>query len=261
MANKNNLSSSLVVEFLGTALLIGAQIGAGYSLSGLAQIGIPQMVTFGIAIVSAFALAIAITMGGAISGGHFNPAVTIALALTKNAPVARVFPYIVAQLGGAFVAAVLTNFMWAGTTVTSVAGSAPTTSAFISELLATGVLVGIVVTMVRRNGGQGLNWLVPAWVGTAIFLTPTGCMANPAVTFGHMFTGSLTGVAVEAAPSFIGIQLVAALLVAGVTVFLAPKAVAKAAPAAAAKPTAVAKPAAAKPVARKAPAKKAVAKK
>jgi arsenate reductase len=110
-------------------------------------------------------------------------------------------------------------------------GTPPIPNQLASELLATGVLVGIVVAMVRRNGGQGLNWLVPAWVGTAIFLTPTGCMANPAVTFGHMFTDSFTSAAPEAVPSYIGIQLFAALIVAGVTVFLAPKVTARKAPA------------------------------
>jgi glycerol uptake facilitator-like aquaporin len=227
MANTNTLSRSLVVEFLGTALLIGAQIGTGYALTGFTQVGIPQMVTFGIAIVSAFALAIAITVGGPISGGHFNPAVTIALTLTKNAPVGHAIPYIVAQLAGGFVAAVVANLLWAGTVITTKAGVAPFANQLASELLATSVLVGLVVAMVRRNGGQGLNWLVPSWVGIAIFLTPTGCMANPAVTFGHMFTDSLTGVAPEAVPSYIGIQILAALAVAGATILLAPKVAAK----------------------------------
>jgi glycerol uptake facilitator-like aquaporin len=220
MATKNTLSSALVVEFLGTALLIGAQIGAGYALGGLAQIGIPQMVTFGIAIVSAFALAIGITVGGPISGGHFNPAVTIALTLTKNAPANRAVPYIAAQLAGGFVAAVVANYLWTGTAVGTTSSNLPTIPLLASELLATSVLVGLVVAMVRRNGGQGLNWLVPAWVGTAIFLTPSGCMANPAVTFGHMFTGSFTSVSPETVPSFISIQIVAALIVAGVTIFV-----------------------------------------
>lgn len=260
MATTKSLSSSLVVEFLGTALLIGAQIGTGYALTGLAQVGIPQMVTFGIAIVSAMALAIAITIGGPISGGHFNPAVTIALALTKNAPLAHVVPYIVAQLAGGFAAAAAANYLWSGTLVSSTTGIAPSTTLLVSELLATSVLVGIVVTMVRRNGGQGLNWLVPAWVGTAIFLTPTGCMANPAVTFGHLFTDSITNVAPEAAPSFIGVQILAALVVAGVTILLTPKK-APARASSSATTTATPKPAVRKPAARTAVAKKAPAKK
>ncbi len=223
MANKYSLLLALVAEFLGTMLLVGAQIGTGYALTGLAQVGIPQMVTFGIAIVSSCALAIAITMGGPISGGHFNPAVTIALTLTKNSAVERALPYVVAQLAGGFLGAVITNFLWSGTLVSMTVGAPPIPNQLASEILATGVLVGIVIVMVRRNGGQGLNWLVPAWVGAAIFLTPTGCMANPAVTFGHMFTDSYTSVAQDAVPSFIGIQLFAALIVAGVTIFLSPK--------------------------------------
>lgn len=263
MATNKTLSKSLLVEFLGTALLIGAQIGTGYALTGLAQVGIPQMVTFGIAIVSALALAIAITVGGPLSGGHFNPAVTLALTLTKNSPLGHVLPYILSQLAGGFVGAVVANYLWTGTAAAMSVGTSPTVPLLASEIVATAVLVGLVVTMVRRNGGQGLNWIVPAWVATAIFLTPSGCMANPAVTFGHVFTNSLTTVAPEAAPSFIGAQVLAALVVAGVTIALGSKVVAAPAPISAVDSMAktATAPAARKPVARKTPAGKTPAKK
>ena len=216
MAKKNTLVNALVVEFLGTALLLGAQVGTGYSLAGLGGLTL-----FGIALVSAFALAIAITIGGQVSGGHFNPAVTIALTITGNSPVSNAIPYIISQLAGALVAVATANLLWGGDAISSNLGEAPGLTALASELVATAVLVGIVVAMVRRQGGAGLNWLVPAWVGTAILLTPTGCMANPAVAFGHMFTNSTVGLGINAVAPFMGIQIIAGLAVAGVTLALA----------------------------------------
>lgn len=218
MAKNNTLVKSLVVEFLGTALLLGAQVGTGYSLAGLGGLTL-----FGIAIASAFALAIAITIGGQVSGGHFNPAVTIALTITGNSPVSNAIPYIGSQLAGALVAVATANLIWGGSAISSSLGEAPGVTALASELLATAVLVGIVVAMVRRQGGAGLNWLVPAWVGTAILLTPTGCMANPAVAFGHMFTDSTVSLGINAVAPFMGIQILAGLAVAGVTLALARK--------------------------------------
>ena len=215
------LTRSLLVEFLGTALLVGAQIGTGYQLTYLT--GNPGFTLLGIAIVSALALGIGITVGGPISGGHFNPAVTIGLTIAGHAKTAVAVPYIAAQLLGGFVAAVAANFLWDGSLVATTAGEVPTVALLASELLCTVVLVGLIVTMVRRKGGEGLNVLVPLWIGTAILLSPTGCMANPAVTFGHMFTDSFASAGVAGVGPFIGIQLVGAVLVAVVANTFAPK--------------------------------------
>lgn len=215
------LTRSLLVEFLGTALLIGAQIGTGYQLNLLT--GNPGITLLGIAIVSALALAIAITVGGPLSGGHFNPAVTIGLTIAGHSKTSVALPYIGAQLLGAFVAAVTANFLWGGSLIGTTQGSVPTVPLLASELICTTVLVGIIVTMVRRKGGEGLNVLVPLWIGTAILLSPTGSMANPAVTFGHMFTDSFTTAGVAAVGPFIGIQLLGAVIVAVFANFVSPK--------------------------------------
>ena len=50
------------------------------------------------------ALAVAVLLGGAISGGAFNPAVAIALMYTGKIPRSDLIPYIVAQVAGALVA-------------------------------------------------------------------------------------------------------------------------------------------------------------
>jgi glycerol uptake facilitator-like aquaporin len=72
-----------VVEFLGTVFFLYVIIATGHPVA----IGA--------------ALAVSIYLGGPISGGNFNPAVTILMALTGKQSVNTVAPYIVAQLLGA----------------------------------------------------------------------------------------------------------------------------------------------------------------
>lgn len=77
------MNNPAVVEYLGTSLLIGA-----VSFSGAPLL-----------IISA--LAIAIYLGGRISGGHFNPAVTAWALLSGKISQAKALTYILAQLGAA----------------------------------------------------------------------------------------------------------------------------------------------------------------
>lgn len=75
-----------LVEFLGTAFLVFIILATG----NFAAIGA--------------ALAIAVFLGGAISGGSFNPAVTIALIYSGKLATTELVPYIVAEIAGAVVA-------------------------------------------------------------------------------------------------------------------------------------------------------------
>lgn len=75
--------SPAVIEFLGTALLIGA----------VSFTGAPVLIVA--------ALAIAIGLGGKISGGHFNPAVTAWALLSGKLGQSKALSYMLAQFGAA----------------------------------------------------------------------------------------------------------------------------------------------------------------
>ena len=75
-----------VVEFLGTVLLVFVVLKTGNYL------------------VIGAALAVAVLLGGAISGGAFNPAVAIALFANGKVSSSEIIPYIVAEVLGALVA-------------------------------------------------------------------------------------------------------------------------------------------------------------
>ena len=75
-----------IVEFVGTLFFIYVILATGN------------------AIAIGAALAVAIMVGGGISGGNFNPAVTITMALAGKLKSADVIPYVVAQVAGGLVA-------------------------------------------------------------------------------------------------------------------------------------------------------------
>jgi aquaporin Z len=88
----------LIAEAFGTLVLVGAVIGTAVFAS--ANTGY-----LGIALAAGLAVVVSAYAVGSISGGHFNPAVTLGVAASGRMPWRDVLPYIAAQLVGAIVAA------------------------------------------------------------------------------------------------------------------------------------------------------------
>jgi aquaporin Z len=96
------LGKSLGAEFFGTFWLVFGGCGSAVLAAAFPEVGIGLLgvsLAFGLSVVT---MAYAV---GHISGGHFNPAVTVGLCTARRIPPASVLPYIVAQLVGAIVAA------------------------------------------------------------------------------------------------------------------------------------------------------------
>ena len=271
----------VIAEFIGTFTFLLAIAGASSSGSPLKQISLA--LTLGLMIL---------TLGG-ISGGHFNPAVSIYFFAKKQLSFGLLVSYVVAQLAGAYVGVVAGLGLWDKTVSPLSDGNQVSAPVFLGEVLATAGLVFIIGTLVN-NKQANLIWIaVATWVFAAGTFTVTGAMANPAVAFGLMFNGISTGsiasivvaqlagllVAIllllitgastkksapakKEAPAFVPAPIVAAPAAAAATTTVAKKAPAKkpaakkAAPAKATASKTVAKPAAKKPAAKKAPVKK-----
>ncbi|NKL32843.1 aquaporin Z [Rhizobium leguminosarum bv. viciae] len=105
------MQKSLVAEFLGTFWLVfggcgSAVLAAAYPELGIGFVGVAF--AFGLTV-----LTMAYAVGG-ISGGHFNPAVSLGLTVAGRFPAARLFPYIVVQVVGAVAAAALLYLIASG---------------------------------------------------------------------------------------------------------------------------------------------------
>jgi MIP family channel proteins len=100
-----NTSQKLTAEFLGAFALVFFGEGAVCADQFLHGAGSPSL--FGIAMAHGLAIAIMVSALGHISGGHFNPAVTIGFWVTKRLNTLDVILYCAAQLAGAIAAAYL----------------------------------------------------------------------------------------------------------------------------------------------------------
>lgn len=164
-----------IAEFLGTfflVLTIGCTvIGAGTGVIAPLAIGAALMVM--------------VYAGGHISGAHYNPAVTLGVLIRGKVMVADVIPYIIAQVAGAAVAAlVVSKCLRAGVAVTPMAPNVG--MALLAEFLFTFALVYVVLNAATAEGTSGNSFY-----GLAIGMTVmTGAFAvgdisggafNPAV--------------------------------------------------------------------------------
>jgi glycerol uptake facilitator protein len=104
------LTYELAAEFFGTMMIL--LFGSGVvAMTLLFSTGAPSEVSMGgytnITIAWGLGVTFGVYVSGRISGGHLNPAVTLALALFRGFPWSKVAPYCLAQTAGAFSAAAL----------------------------------------------------------------------------------------------------------------------------------------------------------
>ena len=146
-------TSVLIAEAVGTFLFFFVGMGAVIlgSHTGDASGGL-----IGVAFAHGLALAVMVSALGAVSGGHFNPAVTFGVWLTGRIEPARVGHYVVAQLVGAVLAALALRFVFPESSWEPVALGTPALGEGTD--VAQGIVIEAVLTMV----------LLVAVVGTAI---------------------------------------------------------------------------------------------
>src|ERR1700756_3288947 len=107
----NDMTRRVIAEFFGTLWLVLGGCGAAVLAAGIPNLGIGFL-----GVAFAFGLTV-LTMAyavGHISGGHFNPAVTMGLWAAGRCANRHVLPYIVAQVIGAILAAAVLWFIASG---------------------------------------------------------------------------------------------------------------------------------------------------
>jgi glycerol uptake facilitator-like aquaporin len=201
---------ALFAEFLGTALLVTAIVGSGIMGSNLS--GDLLVALIANALSTALALGLLILTLGPVSGGHFNPVVSMALAIDQRFKAARVAPYLAAQFAGAISGAILANVMFGSVAIQFSSKGMASEGTAIGEVVATAGLVFIILNLIQSKRADLIPIAVPAWIGSAYFFTSSTSFANPAVTVGRIFTDSFAGIGAQSVPSFVIAQLLGAAL-------------------------------------------------
>jgi glycerol uptake facilitator-like aquaporin len=201
---------ALFAEFLGTALLVTAIVGSGIMGSNLS--GDLLVALIANALSTALALGLLILTLGPVSGAHFNPVVSMALAIDQRFKAAGVAPYLVAQFAGAIAGAVLANVMFGAEAIQVSSKGMASEGTVIGEVVATAGLVFIILNLIQTKRSELIAFAVPAWIGSAYFFTSSTSFANPAVTVGRIFTDSFAGIGPMSVPSFVIAQLLGAAI-------------------------------------------------
>ena len=176
-----------LTEFIGTfflCLTVGMTVLNGTPLAPLA-IGSSLMIM--------------VYMGGHISGGHYNPAVSLAVLLRGALPAAQFVPYVVSQLLGAAAAGLMTQLLMGNTAAPAPSVDATTMAATLNEVLFTFALCLVVLNVATSSKTKGNSYyglaigftvVVGAFAGGGV----SGGAYNPAVGLGlNLVHGLLTG--------------------------------------------------------------------
>src|SRR5213082_1821601 len=108
---KRNLARRLTSEAVGTALLLAAVVGSGIMGERLAGEN-EAIALLANSLATGLALTALIIAFAQRSGAHFNPVVTLALALRREFPWQRVGPYLIAQALGALAGVAIAHMMF-----------------------------------------------------------------------------------------------------------------------------------------------------
>lgn len=204
--HESNYVRAYIAEFVGTFILVFSIIAAVTLYVGPAKdagVALPNFAIPFIALAHGFALFIGIQTLGAISGGHFNPAVTIGLLSIRKIAAPQALVYVIAQVVGAtaaaFVLALVLNDQGQAVAFGAprLAHGVSLAGGLILEAMMVFLLVWtIVATAVSPRGPK--EW-APAAIATALALgvlligTWTGASLNPARAFGPDLTNALFG--------------------------------------------------------------------
>jgi aquaporin Z len=166
-----------LVEFIGTFFLVFTV--------GIAVRQAAPFAPFAIGSI----LMVMIFAGGHISGGHFNPAVTLAAFLRGRCDKKDFLPYWIAQFAAGGAAAILVNFLLTGRASPAMVASHPTIESFIVEFLFTFALAWVVLNVATSkatmgNSFYGLAIGCTVLVGAITVGGISGGAFNPAVGFG-----------------------------------------------------------------------------
>ena len=199
-------SRAAVAEAVGTGLLVAVVVGSGIFAQRLSPSdkGLQLLENSTATALGLMALILAF---GPVSGGHFNPVVTLADRLIGGLDTRRAAVYVAAQVTGGAVGAVVANLMFELPAVTwsTTARSGP--GVWFGEAVATFGLLSVILGVARSARPTAAPFAVAGYIGAAYWFTSSTSFANPAVTLARMLTDTFSGIGPASVPPFFLAQL------------------------------------------------------
>ncbi len=214
------LTRRLLAEFLGSAFLAALVIGSGIAAAQLSQdTGLQLLENAAATAAGLFAI---ILMFGPISGGHFNPVVSLVDAAFGGLSRRDALAYVPAQVAGCIAGAVVANGMFALSAISISTHHRASPAHLFAEVIATLGLLLVIFALVRSGRAATAPAAVGAYIGAAYWFTSSTSFANPAISVGRIFSDTFAGIAPASVPGFVVAQLVGGVIALGVVRALYP---------------------------------------
>jgi glycerol uptake facilitator-like aquaporin len=210
-----------LAELLGSAGLVTVVIGSGIAAQRLSpdDTGLALLEN---ALATGAGLVALILAFGPVSGGHFNPVVTLADRSLGGVSNRQTGVYVAAQLVGGVLGAILANLMF-GLPAVSISTQARSSGGlWLSEALATFGLVVLVFALVRSGRAALAPFAVGAYIAAAYWWSSSTSFANPMIDVARMLSDTFAGIAPASVPMFVLMQLVGGAAAVAVVVLLYP---------------------------------------
>jgi glycerol uptake facilitator-like aquaporin len=200
-----SLAQRSAAEFLGTAFMLAAVVGSGIMAQRLAG-GNVALALLCNTLATGAILAVLIFMFGAVSGAHFNPAVSLGFALRGELPWRTAALYVVVQVAAGIAGVWIAHLMFdmpvwqISTHVRSGAGQ------WLAEAVATFGL-GLPIFGCLTCAPAAVPYAVGLYITSAYWFTASTSFANPAVTIARSLSDTFAGIAPAGVLGFIAAQL------------------------------------------------------
>ena len=201
------LARQALAELLGSAGLVTVVIGSGIAAQRLSpdDVGLQLLEN---ALATGAGLVALILAFGPVSGGHFNPVVTLADRLFGGLTNRQAGVYLAAQLTGGGVGAVMANLMFDLPAVSIAATERTGGGLWLSEALATFGLVVLIFALVRAGRAALAPFAVGAYITAAYWWSSSTSFANPMIDVARTLSDTFAGIAPGSVPMFLLMQLV-----------------------------------------------------
>ena len=214
------LARRLLAEFLGSAFLAAVVVGSGIAAQQFSHDAGLRLLEN--AVATAAGLFAIILMFGPVSGGHFNPVVSLVDATFGGLSRRDALAYVPAQIAGCIAGAITANSMFALGAVSISTHHRASPAHLFAEVVATVGLLLVIFALARTGRTTAAPAAVGAYIGAAYWFTSSTSFANPAITVGRIFSDTFAGIAPASAPGFVAAQLVGGLLAFALVRFLYP---------------------------------------